>query len=132
MSSSVTTTAWCTNGDAAAHGTAPIRLAPSESAARPDTETSTGVPAAIASRMAGISSGSTLTTLTASRYHDAVPAISPPPPTATSTVVASGSCSDNSRAIVPWPATTSAWSYGCTSRAPLSATRASAAAWASS
>ena len=46
-----------------AHGTAPIRLAPNESAATPDTPTSTGSPAASARSIAGITSGSTLTTL---------------------------------------------------------------------
>ena len=48
------------------------RLAPSESAARPDTSTSTGEPAAMASCIAGMRCGSTLTTFTRSRYQDAV------------------------------------------------------------
>ena len=69
--------------------TAPRRSAwrPTSRRPGPTTETSTGSPAASASRMAGISSGSTLTTFAPPRYQDAAPAISPPPPTATSTVV---------------------------------------------
>ena len=101
MASSGTSTASCTNGDAQAHGTAPIRFAPNESAATPDTPTSTGSPATSARSIAGITSGSTLTTLARPRYHDATPAISPPPPTATSTVSSPGTWSSSSRPTVP-------------------------------
>ena len=55
-----------------------------------------------------------------------MPAARPPPPTGTSTVRTSGTCSAISRPAVPWPATMSTWSNGWTSTAPDSC----AYAWA--
>ena len=97
MASSGTSTASCTNGDAQAHGTAPIRLRPERvgrHARHPDLH---GLAGHQARSIAGISSGSTLTTLARPWYHDATPAISPPPPTATSTVSSPGAWSSSSR-----------------------------------
>ena len=56
------------------------------------------------------------------RQKLAAPAIRPPPPTATSTVSASGTCSQLG-ATVPCPATISGGSYGCSTSAPLSSAR---------
>ena len=57
-----------------------------------------------------------------------MPPIRPAPPTATTTVRIAGAWSSISAAIVPWPATTAGWSYGCMSTAPVSNARSSHAA----
>ena len=62
----------------------------------------------------------------------AMPEISPPPPTATSTVSRSGSWLCHSRPSVPWPAIVSFAEKGWIFSAPVSATNLSQAACASS
>ncbi len=62
----------------------------------------------------------------------AIPASSPPPPVGTSTVLASGACSMISSPHVPCPATTSTWSKGWMSTAPVSSAKRPAATSASS
>ena len=104
----------------------PARLVPSESAAYPPYVTSTGPPAASAAVIDVLVSGSTPITRVRPSYHAPMPPISPPPPIATSTVSASGTCSESSAPIVPWPATISGWSYACITSAPLSSARAAA------
>src|SRR5207247_869455 len=56
----------------------------------------------------------------------------PPPPTGTSTVRTSGSCSAISSPTVACPATMSAWSNGGTTASPSRTAMASAARWRSS
>ena len=58
------------------------------------------------------------------RSASAIPDASPPPPIGITTVSAFSTWSASSRPIVPWPATTSGSSNGCTNVAPLSATYA--------
>ena len=87
-----------------------MRRAPSESAATPDTATSTGRPASSAADRVGAVSGSTETTRLVSPNQPRNPPIRPPPPTATNSVVKSGAWASNSRAAVPWPRTVSGWS----------------------
>src|SRR3954447_20932226 len=60
-----------------------------------------------------------------------MPPISPPPPTGTITASTSGASSSISRPTVPWPASTSGSSNGCTSVRPVSAMSASSRANAS-
>ena len=62
----------------------------------------------------------------------AIPATSPPPPSGTTTVPTSGTCSRSSRATVPCPVTTSRWSKGWMSVRPERAASARAATSASS
>ena len=76
----------------------PTRAGASASAAIPPAGASTGRPACSARCSVGASSGSTPTTRVSPRYHAAIPPISPPPPTATSTVSRSGACSESSAA----------------------------------
>ena len=66
------------------------------------------------------------------RTAAATPAISPPPPTGTTTVWTSGTSASTSRPTVPCPAMTSGWSNGGMSTAPVSAENRAAAASASS
>ena len=56
----------------------------------------------------------------------ATPPISPPPPTGTTTAARSSTSSSSSSPSVPWPATISGSSNGCTKTAPVSAARARA------
>jgi hypothetical protein len=62
----------------------------------------------------------------------AMPEISPPPESGTSTQAASGASSAISRPIVPCPAMTSGWSKGGIGVRPSSASSRSTSAWASS
>jgi hypothetical protein len=90
---------------------APMRRAPSESAAMPPTATSTGCPASRARNKVGAPSGSSATTRHRCSNQAATPPIRPPPPTLTSTESgARPPCASISRASVPAPATTSLWS----------------------
>jgi hypothetical protein len=89
----------------------------------------TRLPVVSVSRASPASSGSTpmirtdgLTALTAA----AMPLMSPPPPTGTTTDDRPGSCRSNSRPMVPWPAITSASLYGGSSAWPVCAAMASA------
>src|SRR5206468_12776705 len=68
----------------------PTRRGASESAARPPASASTGRPASKALVSVGDASGSTPITLIRPAYQAATPAISPPPPTDTSSVSISG------------------------------------------
>jgi puromycin-sensitive aminopeptidase len=131
IASSGTSTTRSTQRDTIAKAISPASAAPSESAAYPPTSTSTGRPASRAAVMQRLASGSTPITRVRPSYQAATPPISPPPPIATSTVSASGTCSDSSAASVPWPATTSGWSYACITSAPVSSARArlAASAW---
>ena len=79
----------------------PTRRGASESAARPPASASTGCPASSALVSVGDANGSTPTTLTRPAYQAAIPAISPPPPTETSTVSISGACCSSSRPSRP-------------------------------
>ena len=72
----------------------PTRRGASESAAIPPASASTGLPAASASVSVGAASGSTPITLGVPAHHAAMPPISPPPPTETSSVSRSGACRD--------------------------------------
>ncbi len=58
----------------------------------------------------------------------ATPEIIPPPPTGTTIVVTSGTCSRLSRAMVPWPAITARSSKACTSASCSSAASRSTSA----
>jgi hypothetical protein len=90
------------------HAMPPIRRAPSESAAMPPTDTSSGAPASRARYNVGASSGSSAITRQRLANHAAMPAMRPPPPTLTSTVSgAQPACNSISRASAPEPATTS-------------------------
>lgn len=89
---------------------APSLEAPSASAATPPTSTSAGPPVSSALRSVGHRSGSTATTRVPGATASVMPAMSPPPPTATRIVSAPPVCSSSSRPSVPCPATTSAWS----------------------
>ena len=62
----------------------------------------------------------------------AIPDASPPPPTGTTTFARSWTSSSSSNPSVPWPATTSGSSKGCTNAIPVSSARAFAAATHSS
>ena len=62
----------------------------------------------------------------------AMPLARPPPPTGTTILARSGTSSSSSRPSVPWPATTSGSSNGCTKAMPASCARARAAATHSS
>ena len=85
-----------------------MRVAPSESAAMPETSTSTAVRGERGVQ-GGMVSGSTATTAARPSVAAAIPAIRPPPPAATTTVSSSPPvCSSRSRPSVPWPAHTSA------------------------
>ena len=66
------------------------------------------------------------------RKATAIPEMSPPPPTHTTTVVASGTCAAISRPTVPCPAMMSGWSNGWTKTRPCSAAYAVASVSASS
>ena len=101
-------------GRATSQAIDPSRRAPSESAATPETATSTGSPGG--ERLVQGRRGDRLDGDDRGRPSSAVatPDISPPPPTATSTVStprpASSSCSISSRPSVPAPAQISGWS----------------------
>ena len=90
----------------------------------PLTATSTGDPARRASYIAGIGAGSTLTIVHPVAEPRRHAGDQPAAADGDQHGVESGRLPSSSRAIVPWPATTSGWSYGCTSRAPVSAARA--------
>ena len=107
IASSVTVTAVPTCSRATAKAMSPTLRVPSESAAMPATSTGTGSPASRALPRHVEVTGSTATTATSLANQAAIPPISPPPPTLTTTVSASGTCWESSRPIVPWPATTS-------------------------
>ena len=85
----------------------------------------------------GAPSGSTPITLAEPANQEAIPPISPPPPTGTSTVSrppSSGlsACAVSSRPTVPWPSSVSRWWRSeCTLIAPEVSTQACAAASAS-
>ena len=84
--------------------------------------TATGFPASSPRVSAGEPSGSTAT-IRAPRDAAAtvIPETSPPPPTGTTITSTRGSSSRISSPTVPWPASTSGSSNGCTSVAPVSA-----------
>jgi hypothetical protein len=90
---------------------APTCFTATPSANKPTWSSLTRRPAFSDRAIASASTGSTPITLTDGRsrlMYDAIPEISPPPPTGTKT--ASGGCDDCltiSRPIVPWPAMTS-------------------------
>ena len=75
----------------------PTRRAPRESAAIPETATSTGWPAARAACRVGMLKGSTATTRARPSAAAATPAYSPPPPTATMIVSMLGSSGESPR-----------------------------------
>ena len=83
--------------------TAPSSRLPAKPSARVGvTVTGTIPPAASAELTEGDATDSTPTTVTpAPARPSARPEIKPPPPTGTTTVPRSGTCSSNSRAIVP-------------------------------
>ena len=86
----------------------------------PPAGASAGPPARRAAVSVGDAAGSTPTTRVPGRapaYQVATPAISPPPPTATSTSSRSGACSPSSRPSVPAPMTVSRWSNAWTASA---------------
>ena len=85
--------------------------APSESAATPDTGTSTGRLRSRALRIVGMVVGSTATARALAAAAAATPAQSPPPLTATTMVSMLGSSFRISSARVPAPAAISSWSF---------------------
>ena len=87
-----------------------MRRAPRESAATPDTATSTGLPAARAACSVGAFTGSRASTWLRLLNQAANPATRPPPPTLTSTRSGRPASSSISRPSVPAPTTTSGWS----------------------
>jgi len=89
----------------------------------------TGCPAARDAAIFAAPAGSTPITFTdgfVSLIAAATPLSSPPPPTGTTTVPTSGTCSRISSAHVPCPAMTIGWSNGGTIVNPRAATSASA------
>ena len=95
----------------AGQGTVGKELAEDAPEATPPTGQGTGRPSFSAVASVGQPSGSTLITCTPLPANQAaIPPISPPPPTATSSTSRSGDWSSHSRASVPCPASVSNWS----------------------
>src|SRR5256885_1887505 len=118
-----------------AKGTAPTLSVINPSARLAVRSSRTGRPAASERVSLGAPAGSTPHTrawLPAAARPVTTPAISPPPPTGTTTVRTSGSCWAISMPTVACPATISGWSNGGTIASPRSAAMASARCWRSS